>query len=625
MEPVIDDVDAKSSTTTSTEELERAKEIQKLEDELRSKSPRSRSPSPSGSPLDRSRRNSMGDISEEAFFQKEIQRPKKKHYKRNLLFKIFSLHFLLRWPILAGIGTALFVELFAYFMVRLWIWFWEHVIVGTFIALYVPSIRKRNRLFRDLDNAISAEEWKKAAKELDILQNKEAWKLESDDELFDESLIFNLGQQLVQLQKNNDIVMLMKYLQVACKSNLGGISNDILYSRTYYGTKMVVVQYLRQVVKSLRAVGSSQLITPVQKKEFFRTISKVYGRTALCLSGGSTFSFYHLGVVSALRKHRLLPKVISGTSAGSLVAALVCTRTDEELEEVLRSNVCTHFGFNDESLGTVIKRLVEHGSFWDSERWRKKLSKATRGDLTFMEAFKRTGRILNITVIPTDKHAPPILLNYRTAPNVIIHSAVLASAAIPLLVTAAELLQKTETGEIVSYQALGKRWRDGSFKTDIPQRALHQLFNVNYTIVSQTNPHIVPFLFETRGSGGKPSKHRSGSGWRGGFVASSLEQLLKLDMLKWLRLLRNMDLVPSFIGQDSSVLFLQKFHGSCTVFPKPVLSDYFKLIANPDEKEIANKIAAGEKMTWPKLHMIYNRLSIENEARDQLEKWSKLC
>jgi predicted acylesterase/phospholipase RssA len=86
-------------------------------------------------------------------------------------------------------------------------------------------------------------------------------------------------------------------------------------------------------------------------------------------------------------------------------------------------------------LGTVIKRLVEHGSFWDSERWRMKLSKATRGDLTFLEAFKRTGRILNITVIPTDKHAPPILLNYRTAPNVIIHSAVLASAAIPLLVT----------------------------------------------------------------------------------------------------------------------------------------------------------------------------------------------
>jgi len=43
--------------------------------------------------------------------------------------------------------------------------------------------------------------------------------------------------------------------------------------------------------------------------------------------------------------------------------------------------------------------------------------------------------------------------------------------------------------------------------------ALHQLFGVNYTVVSQVNPHVLPFFFENRGSGGAPTLHRRGYGW----------------------------------------------------------------------------------------------------------------
>jgi len=38
-----------------------------------------------------------------------------------------------------------------------------------------------------------------------------------------------------------------------------------------------------------------------------------------------------LGIVKALFEQSLLPKVICGTAAGALVAALVCSKTDEEL------------------------------------------------------------------------------------------------------------------------------------------------------------------------------------------------------------------------------------------------------------------------------------------------------
>jgi predicted acylesterase/phospholipase RssA len=54
---------------------------------------------------------------------------------------------------------------------------------------------------------------------------------------------------------------------------------------------------------------------------------------------------YHWGVLLALRDAACLPTCIAGTSAGSAVAAVVCTRTEKELEEegVLESTYLVHF------------------------------------------------------------------------------------------------------------------------------------------------------------------------------------------------------------------------------------------------------------------------------------------
>ena len=37
-------------------------------------------------------------------------------------------------------------------------------------------------------------------------------------------------------------------------------------------------------------------------------------------------------------------------------------------------------------------------------------------------------------------------------------------------------------------------WIDGSVESDLPMKRISQLFNVNHFIVSQVNPHVVPFL-----------------------------------------------------------------------------------------------------------------------------------
>jgi TAG lipase / steryl ester hydrolase / phospholipase A2 / LPA acyltransferase len=51
----------------------------------------------------------------------------------------------------------------------------------------------------------------------------------------------------------------------------------------------------------------------------------------------------------------------------------------------------------------------------------------------------------------------------------------------------------------VSWNASPQRWIDGSVDNDLPMAKLSELFNVNHFIVSQVNPHIVPFL-EKRGT-----------------------------------------------------------------------------------------------------------------------------
>lgn len=63
--------------------------------------------------------------------------------------------------------------------------------------------------------------------------------------------------------------------------------------------------------------------------EFLKGGRAAYGRSALCLSGGAAMGSYHFGHLQGLVETDCLPQIISGTSAGSAVGALVCTRTNE--------------------------------------------------------------------------------------------------------------------------------------------------------------------------------------------------------------------------------------------------------------------------------------------------------
>lgn len=79
------------------------------------------------------------------------------------------------------------------------------------------------------------------------------------------------------------------------------------------------------VIQSIEAVVHSTKLSDEEKRSFLKSIYKNYGRTALCLSGGAGFGYYHLGVVRALLQAGILPTVITGTSAGALLGKYRCS------------------------------------------------------------------------------------------------------------------------------------------------------------------------------------------------------------------------------------------------------------------------------------------------------------
>ena len=116
--------------------------------------------------------------------------------------------------------------------------------------------------------------------------------------------------------------------------------------------------------------------------------------------------------------------------------------------------------------------------------------------LTFSDVHVKYGWNLNITVTDFSNADESRLLNYLTAPNVLVWSAVVASCAIPGMFDAVDLMMLTENNKIVPYnpRSTGFRFQDGSVASDLPLQRLAELFNINTFIVSQVNPHIVPFV-----------------------------------------------------------------------------------------------------------------------------------
>ena len=70
------------------------------------------------------------------------------------------------------------------------------------------------------------------------------------------------------------------------------------------------------------------------KLEFFAETRHAYGKTALLLSGGATFGKFHFGLIRALYEQDLFPRIVCGSSVGSLIAAGFCSAPYSEMKKV---------------------------------------------------------------------------------------------------------------------------------------------------------------------------------------------------------------------------------------------------------------------------------------------------
>jgi len=351
-------------------------------------------------------------------------------------------------------------------------------------------------------SALTYEEWAHAAKMLD----KETPKMDECD-LYDEELVRDKLKELRHRRREGSLKDIIFCMRADLIRNLGNMCNPELHKGRLQMPKLIK-EYIIEVSTQLRMVcdWDSKELSLEEKLAFVNETRYAFGRTALLLSGGASLGAFHVGVVRTLVENKLLPRIVAGSSVGSIMCAVVATRSWPELQIFFEDSLHS-LQFFDQMGGifTVVKRVMTRGAVHEIRQLQMMLRNLT-SNLTFQEAYDMTGRVLGITVCSPRKHEPPRCLNYLTSPHVVIWSAVTASCAFPGLFEAQELMAKDRSGEIVPYHppfnfdpeedpgTHVRRWRDGSLEIDLPMIQLKELFNVNHFIVSQANPHIAPLL-----------------------------------------------------------------------------------------------------------------------------------
>ncbi|WP_371194395.1 DUF3336 domain-containing protein [Glaciecola sp. SC05] len=468
-----------------------------------------------------------------------------------------------------------------------------------------------NKRLSELENVMntadSYAEYKEAAQAHDELSGASQWKAKDACKDYDYRAIRKRVQRIKEAKSRNDAPGLMYILHEGLHGNLGNIATSSLNGHAKIGTKHLIEEFITEVCESLDFIyqADENEIDFFEKLSFFDETAHAFGRSCLMLSGGAGLGFFHGGVIKSLVEHDLLPEVISGASAGSIIAGLVGTRTNEELKTMLTPDAI----YDQFKTWRIWNGFNKNGLF-DSTNLENALIELF--DLmTFEEAYKKTGRHVTITVSAADLHQFSRLLNAKTSPNAIISQAVRASCAIPIVFSAVQLKAKNQQGEIVPYIP-NRRFADGSIMADLPFKRLARLYGVNHSIVSQTNP--ISTLFRTRDK-------RDATG----LVGLSLRHVAKIVKINSIYAF---DVLESAISHRATKLGIhkvrsvieQQYVGDINILPDPTLANLLHIVSNPSKKSLEELFKHGERSSWPQLDLIKRNTMISKTLRSYLKR-----
>lgn len=462
------------------------------------------------------------------------------------------------------------------------------------------------------------------------MEGNNAWKEEDESDDYDSALLQEHMIALQQAKINGDVNRMIYLVRTTFSRDMARMSNLKLYQYSHVGTKERVENYIQVAIDTLNALveASDQDAHGVSPFEIYNNLLSTrqsFGRSAMLLSGGGTFGMNHIGVLKTLWEANLLPRIISGASAGSIVASIMCTRVDEEIPGLLQSFCDGDLAvFHDPTESApwlrTIGRLLVKGSMFDIAHLIR-VMQSFLGNMTFLEGYNRTRRILNICVSSASMYELPKLLNYVTSPHVMIWSAVAASCSVPLVFSPSSLSVKDpRTGE-VSHWTGGQdqqKWIDGSVDNDLPMQRLSEMFNVNHFIVSQVNPHVIPFLVKDKDIRGEDLDKKSFTPSPSWFRGLSL--FAKTEVIHRMTMLSDAGVMPNVLTKLAAVLS-QTYSGDITILPEVSFIDFPAVLSNPTPEFMRDTMLRGERATWPKLSRIRNHCAIElslDEALNQV-------
>lgn len=254
-----------------------------------------------------------------------------------------------------------------------------HWLNSGFVSI-APTFLRQQTLQRAMEAATTYEAWRSAALELDKLQGNDLWKMGFESSDYDYMLLRDSLEALYQARKRDDRTRMAWLLRSTLHRDVAGMGNPKLFARCHVGTKDLIEQYVDEVVYQLYYLSQAEVpnMTDNDKISMFVEIRQAFGRSALLLSGGGGLGIHHFGVIKALHDlvgvgqgqadeetegqlwkggllreegkfmcrilafifffktfKDLLPRILSGSSVGSLVAGLICTTPEEDLATVL--------------------------------------------------------------------------------------------------------------------------------------------------------------------------------------------------------------------------------------------------------------------------------------------------